>query len=221
MLSFWVIICARNADLKLTSSLQLEGKFSLLFPFNATMSIPTSAYVDESAVINAPLAEVWSYIKIARFSEFYPGCVSSTRCVLPPALICHPLPPLAGFGAIPSISHASSIESVLPDRISFPIPCYRLTEHGIDDEAIIYELKFQDGSVLTVKEEAKSLIDHSISWSIITAEPKMSYSSVLSTISLKKVTASGSTFAQFAGAFSSDAGTSRIARSVPSLTSSC
>jgi hypothetical protein len=51
-------------------------------------------------------------------------------------------------------------------------------------------------------------INHYITYSVITAQPELSYSSVLSTIRLYAVTSGeleGSTFAEWSGHFSSDA----------------
>ncbi|GAA5834566.1 hypothetical protein JCM11251_007041 [Rhodosporidiobolus azoricus] len=79
---------------------------------------------------------------------------------------------------------------------------------GVSDEADVFEWKFTDGTTLHVKQEEHSSLRHSISYSVITSEPALSYSSVISTITLYAVTAgddAGSTFVQWTGQFSSDA----------------
>lgn len=71
-----------------------------------------------------------------------------------------------------------------------------------------------DGTKLTVKREAHSSITHTISYSVIEASPELSYSSVVSTITLWPVTAGaeeGSTFVEWTGNFSSDASADVIA----------
>ncbi|KAG9240921.1 hypothetical protein BJ878DRAFT_523408 [Calycina marina] len=67
---------------------------------------------------------------------------------------------------------------------------------------------FKDGTVLEVKQEAHSSIDHYITYSVISAQPQLSYSSVVSTIRLFPITSGkneGHTFIQWSGNFSSDA----------------
>ena len=55
---------------------------------------------------------------------------------------------------------------------------------------------------------ARQTINHYITYSIITASPELSYSSVLSTVRLFPITSGfheGQTFVQWTGTFSSDA----------------
>lgn len=59
-----------------------------------------------------------------------------------------------------------------------------------------------------VKQEEHSSIDHFITYSVITASPELSYSSVVSTVRLFPITSGkheGHTFLQWTGNFSSDA----------------
>ncbi|KAK1019264.1 hypothetical protein LTR54_001079 [Friedmanniomyces endolithicus] len=68
-----------------------------------------------------------------------------------------------------------------------------------NEETDIVKWSFQDGTVVEVKQE-----EHSV----ITAQPELTYSSVLSTIRCFAVTsgeAEGSTFVEWSGNFSSDA----------------
>jgi hypothetical protein len=61
---------------------------------------------------------------------------------------------------------------------------------------------------LEVKQEEHSTINHYITYSVITAQPELTYSSVLSTIRLFSITSGeheGSTFIEWSGNFSSDA----------------
>ncbi|TGJ77145.1 hypothetical protein E0Z10_g10734 [Xylaria hypoxylon] len=147
------------------------------------MSIPTSTSVVESAVIKAPLSQVWHHIKLQNFSNFWSALTSS--------------------------------EFV----------------KGTNDEADVVHWTFKDGTELDVKQEEHSVrhtpyairhpplpitwkltksqtINHYITYSIITAKPNLTYSSVLSTIRCYAVTSGeleGSTYIQWSGNFSSDA----------------
>ena len=79
---------------------------------------------------------------------------------------------------------------------------------GTSEETDIVKWTFVDGTVLEVKQEEHSTINHYITYSVITAEPQISYSSVYSTIRLFPVTSGaneGHTFVQWTGQFSSDA----------------
>ncbi|KAL8279824.1 hypothetical protein RQP46_007674 [Phenoliferia psychrophenolica] len=78
----------------------------------------------------------------------------------------------------------------------------------VSDETSVVNWTFVDGTVLTVKQEEHSSIDHSISYSVISATPALTYSSVVSTIRLYPITsgqAAGGTFVTWSGSFSSDA----------------
>ncbi|KAF2485594.1 hypothetical protein BDY17DRAFT_107490 [Neohortaea acidophila] len=82
------------------------------------------------------------------------------------------------------------------------------TVKGASEEADVFKWSFKDGTVLEVKQEEHSAIHHYITYSIITAQPELTYSSVLSTIRCYAVTsgeAEGSTFVEWTGNFSSDA----------------
>ncbi|KAI0377777.1 hypothetical protein F5Y04DRAFT_263668 [Hypomontagnella monticulosa] len=79
---------------------------------------------------------------------------------------------------------------------------------GTSDETDVVQWTFNDGTQLEVKQEEHSTINHYITYSIITAKPELSYSSVLSTIRCYAVTSGeleGSTFVEWTGNFSSDA----------------
>ncbi|KAI1260143.1 hypothetical protein F5Y18DRAFT_432493 [Xylariaceae sp. FL1019] len=128
------------------------------------MSIPTSTSVVESAVIKAPLSNVWHHIKckfpVQNFSYFWSSLKSS--------------------------------EFV----------------KGTSDETDIVHWVFNDGAELDVKQEEHSTINHYITYSVITAKPELTYTSVLSTIRCYAITSGqfeGSTFVEWTGNFSSDA----------------
>ncbi|KAI1141848.1 Bet v1-like protein [Hypoxylon sp. FL0543] len=79
---------------------------------------------------------------------------------------------------------------------------------GTSDETDVVQWTFKDGTQLEVKQEEHSTINHYITYSVITAKPELSYSSVLSTIRCYAVTSGeleGSTFVEWTGNFSSDA----------------
>ncbi|TKA38142.1 hypothetical protein B0A54_11156 [Friedmanniomyces endolithicus] len=77
-----------------------------------------------------------------------------------------------------------------------------------NEETDIVKWSFKDGTVVEVKQEEHSTINHYITYSVITSQPGLTYSSVLSTIRCFAVTsgeAEGSTFVEWSGNFSSDA----------------
>ncbi|KAF2148493.1 Bet v1-like protein [Myriangium duriaei CBS 260.36] len=79
---------------------------------------------------------------------------------------------------------------------------------GASPETDIVKWTFKDGQVLEVKQEEHSTINHYITYSVITSNPALSYSSVVSTIRCYAVTSGeleGSTFVEWTGNFSSDA----------------
>ncbi|CAO1605728.1 MAG: hypothetical protein LQ349_009371 [Xanthoria aureola] len=79
---------------------------------------------------------------------------------------------------------------------------------GTSPETDVVKWEFQDGTVLEVKQEEHSSIDHYITYSVIDATPAISYSSVVSTVRCYPITcgsAEGQTFVTWSGNFSSDA----------------
>ncbi|KAF2084911.1 Bet v1-like protein [Saccharata proteae CBS 121410] len=79
---------------------------------------------------------------------------------------------------------------------------------GTSPETDIVRWSFQDGQVLEVKQEEHSTIEHYITYSVITAQPELSYSSVVSTVRCFPITSGkheGHTYVQWTGNFSSDA----------------
>ncbi|KAK4545315.1 hypothetical protein LTR36_003495 [Oleoguttula mirabilis] len=79
---------------------------------------------------------------------------------------------------------------------------------GANEETDIVKWSFKDGSVIEVKQEEHSSINHYITYSVITAQPELTYTSVLSTIRCYPITSGeleGSTFVEWTGNFSSDA----------------
>ena len=85
---------------------------------------------------------------------------------------------------------------------------------GTSDETDIVQWTFKDGTVLDVKQEEHSSIDHYITYSIISSQPALSYTSVVSTIRAYPITSGdheGQTFVTWSGNFSSDADAGVIA----------
>ncbi|KAF2641970.1 Bet v1-like protein [Massarina eburnea CBS 473.64] len=81
-------------------------------------------------------------------------------------------------------------------------------------ETDIVQWTFKDGTVLDVKQEEHSSIDHFITYSVISSQPALSYTSVVSTIRVYPVTSGeheGQTFITWSGNFSSDADAGVIA----------
>ncbi|KAF3914708.1 hypothetical protein AA313_de0207050 [Arthrobotrys entomopaga] len=82
------------------------------------------------------------------------------------------------------------------------------TVKGVSDETDVVKWTFKDGTVVEIKQEAHSAIDHYITYSAITSTPAVTYSSVISTIRLYPVTSgksAQSTFIQWTANFSGDA----------------
>ncbi|KAI4196635.1 MAG: hypothetical protein LQ348_002272 [Seirophora lacunosa] len=125
-----------------------------------TTRIPTSTSVTESAVIAAPLSQVWHMIKLQDFHKFW-SKLSTSNYV-----------------------------------------------KGASPETDVVQWTFKDGTVLDVKQEEHSTIDHFITYSVIASTPALTYTSVLSTIRCFPITSGGSegsTFVQWSANFSSDA----------------
>ncbi|KAI0601068.1 hypothetical protein F4775DRAFT_542610 [Biscogniauxia sp. FL1348] len=81
-------------------------------------------------------------------------------------------------------------------------------DKGVSAETDVVKWIFKDGTELEVKQEEHSTINHYITYSVITAKPELSYTSVLSTIRCYAITTGefeGSTFVEWTGNFSSDA----------------
>ncbi|KAK6579480.1 hypothetical protein PZA11_005334 [Diplocarpon coronariae] len=82
------------------------------------------------------------------------------------------------------------------------------TVKGASPDTDVVKWTFKDGQVLEVKQEEHSTIDHYITYSVISAQPQLTYSSVMSTIRLYPITSGhheGQTFVTWTGHFSSDA----------------
>ncbi|KAL1587862.1 hypothetical protein WHR41_03698 [Cladosporium halotolerans] len=79
---------------------------------------------------------------------------------------------------------------------------------GASEETDVVKWTFKDGSVIEVKQEEHSSINHYITYSVITSQPALTYTSVVSTVRCYAVTSGdleGSTFVEYTGNFSSDA----------------
>ncbi|EGX50761.1 hypothetical protein TWF569_000885 [Orbilia oligospora] len=79
---------------------------------------------------------------------------------------------------------------------------------GVSDETDVYKWTFKDGTVVEIKQEAHSAIDHYITYSAISSNPATTYSSVISTVRLFPITSGqhqSSTFVQWSANFSGDA----------------
>jgi len=79
---------------------------------------------------------------------------------------------------------------------------------GVSEETDIVKWSFKDGTVLEVKQEEHSTIDHYITYSVISSKPALSYTAVVSTVRCYPVTSGeheGHTFVTWTGNFSSDA----------------
>ncbi|KAH8927868.1 hypothetical protein BT69DRAFT_1346999 [Atractiella rhizophila] len=65
---------------------------------------------------------------------------------------------------------------------------------------------FKDGTKTTFKLEEYSQLDHFVTYSAISSDPPLGFSSALSTIRLYPITSDNSTFIQWTATFSGDAG---------------
>ncbi|KAL7411395.1 hypothetical protein BDY24DRAFT_396647 [Mrakia frigida] len=82
------------------------------------------------------------------------------------------------------------------------------SDENTSAETEVTTFKFKDGTTQTIKLEEWSALEHKISYSIIASEPALTFTSVVSTITLKKVTSGASenaTFVEWSANFSSDA----------------
>ncbi|KAF2247030.1 Bet v1-like protein [Trematosphaeria pertusa] len=97
----------------------------------------------------------------------------------------------------------------LPDFAKFWSKLEKAEEvKGTSPETDVVKWTFKDGTVLEVKQEEHSAIDHYITYSVISSQPALSYTSVVSTIRAYPVTSGrheGDTFVTWSGNFSSDA----------------
>ena len=89
------------------------------------------------------------------------------------------------------------------------------TEHvkGVSPETDIIRWHFKDGTVQDIKQEEHSSINHFITYSVITSQPHLTYTSVVSTIRCWPVTSgvsAGGTFVEWTGNFSSDADAGKL-----------
>ena len=122
---------------------------------------------------------------------------------------------------IPTTSHVSE-SAVIPANFSQVWHLLKLqdfgnwwsalskTEHvkGVSPETDIIRWTFKDGTTQDIKQEEHSSINHYITFSVITSQPALTYTSVISTIRCWPVTsgtAAGGTFVEATGNFSSDA----------------
>ncbi|POY75443.1 hypothetical protein BMF94_1515 [Rhodotorula taiwanensis] len=148
------------------------------------MSSPaTGNFVSVSAVIRAPLTSVWHLIKLQDFAKWWSALEKSAPAEKG----------VSGEADVYSWTFKAS-----------QVECWSARNRETD----LHPTHEQDGTSLLVKQEEHSALRHSISYSVVTSEQPLSYSSVISTISLAAVTTgelAGSTFVTWTGQFSSDA----------------
>jgi len=79
---------------------------------------------------------------------------------------------------------------------------------GASAETDVFKWTYKDGTVLEIKQEEHSALDHFITYSVISAQPALSYTSAVSTIRIYPITTGkheGHTYVVWTGNFSSDA----------------
>ncbi|KAL9001871.1 MAG: hypothetical protein Q9188_005171 [Gyalolechia gomerana] len=159
-----------------------------------TTRIPTSTSVTESAVISAPLAQVWHLIKLQDFHNFWSKLEKSDYVK----------------GASPE---TDVVQWTFKDGTVLDV---KQEEHSVPLPSSIYSYYFETfwGPLMQKGEKGDGLliflqtIDHYITYSVIASTPALTYSSVISTLRCFAVTSGaneGSTFVQWSAHFSSDA----------------
>lgn len=68
---------------------------------------------------------------------------------------------------------------------SLPPPFPFLLDANASAEAEVTTFKFKDGTTQTIKLEEWSALNHSVSYSIIASEPSLTFTSVVSTITVR------------------------------------
>lgn len=150
--------------------------------------IPTSTSVLESAVIEAHPSNVWHLIKLQDFSKFW-SALSTSEFVK---------------GASPDtdiVKWSFKDGTVLEvKQEEHSVCCYFFTRHKSSHLAL---RRRQANHISNFK-----TIDHFITYSTISSQPALSYSSVVSTVRCFPITSGkheGHTFVSWSGNFSSDA----------------
>ncbi|POS72938.1 hypothetical protein DHEL01_v208669 [Diaporthe helianthi] len=159
-------------------------------------NIPTSTSVLESVVIKAPLSQVWHFIKLQDFSKFWTA-LSKSEFVKGANDEADLVRWTFKDGSIYEVKQEE--HSVRTHRGVATPPHLKLVRLGCERPA----------NMLHERTHARTqTIHYTITYSIITASPGLTYSSVLSTIRLHAVTAgahAGSTYVEWSASFSSDA----------------
>ena len=164
-------------------------------------AIPTSTSVTESAVIKAPLSHVWHLIKIQDFSKFW-SALSGSEYVKGASEETDVVKWTFKDGTVIEVKQEEHSVS----RTIIPLANDSFV---VSFASILYIAGFSN----TIR--LRQSINHYITYSVITAQPALTYTSVLSTIRCYSITSGdleGSTFVEYTGNFSSDAdaGTSRL-----------
>lgn len=154
-------------------------------------AIPTSTSVSESAVIRAPLSHVWHLIKLQDFSKFWSA--------------------LSGSEHVKGASEETDIVKwTFKDGSVIEV---KQEEHSVWPTFLPYQTMHCSFRLHPDWEQLLMLIlsqtiNHYITYSVITSQPALTYTSVVSTIRCYAVTSGdleGSTFVEYTGNFSSDA----------------
>ncbi|CAF9925092.1 MAG: hypothetical protein HETSPECPRED_005741 [Heterodermia speciosa] len=155
-------------------------------------AIPTSTSISESAVISAPLAQVWHLIKLQEFDSFWSKLEKSEH--------------VKGASPETDVVKWTFKDGTVLDVKQEEHSKRRLPSAQSPDD---HQLYADDAS----HRQANGIhntqtINNYITYSVIASTPALSYTSVLSTIRCYAVTSGpheGSTFVQWSANFSSDA----------------
>jgi len=149
------------------------------------MSTPTTNEVSVSAVLRAPLTNVWHFIKLGDFHKFWRALDKSEK-----------------------VSNTSSDTDVyrwtFKDGTAVEV---KQDEHSVSGLRL-FPPQHPGTSQLTTIPTTKNL-DHYITYSVIVANPELSYSSMTSKIQCWEVTSGAlehTTFVRWTAKFTSDAG---------------
>eukprot|EP01041_Mallomonas_annulata_P008401 gene8401-17318_t len=83
--------------------------------------------------------------------------------------------------------------------------CQPIQDGGSNTIGSTFQITFKDGVKMTIQLAELSQITHSLTFEVISSDPPSLVSSVLHTISLRRVTADNSTFVEWITDFSNDA----------------
>ncbi|KAG6986554.1 hypothetical protein G7Y79_00078g100080 [Physcia stellaris] len=152
-------------------------------------AIPTSTSISESAVISAPLSQVWHLIKLQDFHKFWSKLEKSEH-----------------DGTVLDVKQEEHSVGDITTLLTTDSPLHPILK-------VTLQLSTRPSAHYRLSDPARKLtnlqtIHHYITYSVIASTPALSYTSVISTIRCHAVTSGqheASTFVEWSAFFSSDA----------------